>query len=176
MTNSGLIVFLPLVGAVLGGVVGAIGSAWANSRYRDREAKKAEDRDRYGLLLLIHAELHHNEFILIELIDNPGKPQLDTYWNFQTDTWTSSRVRLAQLLSIDHITALANYYSWLESFADILNDDRMPFDEKFDEVQGFASFTLHFSNVAKQFGAGYIFDSADFEPASQNTFARAHRP
>jgi hypothetical protein len=172
MTSSGLIVFLlPLVGAIAGGIVGA----WANSWYRDRENKKAEDRDRYALLLLIHAELDHNEFILLELIDDPGTPQLEAISSFQTDTWSSCRVRLAQLLPKDHIAALANYYSWIDTFAGVLNDDRMPFDEKIDEAQGFASFTLHFSNIAKKLGARYIFDSLDSEPAAHGAFARVHR-
>ena len=62
-TNSGLIVFLPLVGAILGGIVGAVGGAWANSWYRDREAKKVEDRERVALLILLQrlaVELVHN--------------------------------------------------------------------------------------------------------------------
>jgi hypothetical protein len=160
MTDSALIVFLPLVGAVVGAIVGA----WANSWYRDREAKKAEDRDRYGLLLLMHAELHHNEFLLLSLKGDPSEPELDTFSNFQTNTWISSRVRLAQLLSKDHITALATYYSWLETFSDVLNDKRMPFDEKIDEVKGFVSGTLYFSDAAKRFGAKYIFDDLGFDP------------
>ena len=161
MTTSGLIVFLPLVGAILGAVVGAFCGAWVNSWYRDREAKNAEDRERYGLLLLINAELHHDEFILIELIDDPDKAQLDTHWSFPTDTWTGSKVRLVQLLPKDHFTALANYYSWLDTYADVWHDDRMSFDERIDEAKGFVSFTLLSSNAAKQLGAKYISDDPD---------------
>jgi hypothetical protein len=150
---------------MIGAVVGAIVGAWANSWHRGREAKKAEDQDRYALLLLMHAELHHNEFILIELIDDAGRPLLDASFKFQTDTWINSRVRLAQLLSKDHILALAAYYSWLDTFSEVLNDNQMPLNEKIEEVQGFAAFTLHFSNVAKQFGARYISDDPDFDPA-----------
>lgn len=76
--SPGLIVFLPLVAAFVGAIIGA----WANSWYRNREAKKAEDRERDGLLLLIHAELHHNVSLLMALVDNPDEPTLKTYSNF----------------------------------------------------------------------------------------------
>src|SRR3712207_3297022 len=55
--NTGLIVFLPLIGAILGGIIGAVGGAYANSRYRDQEVKKTEDRELNALLLLIDAEV-----------------------------------------------------------------------------------------------------------------------
>lgn len=41
----------------------------------------------------------------------------------------------------------------------------MRFDEKIDEVRGFASGTPCFSDAAKWFGAKYIFDDLSFDPA-----------
>ncbi len=56
MTDSGLIVLLPLVGA--------IGGAWANSWYRNREAKKAQEQETKALLILIDQEMRVNAVIL----------------------------------------------------------------------------------------------------------------
>ena len=66
-TNSGLIVFLPLVGAIVGGIVGA----WANSWYRNREDKKAQQQKCKGLLLLICHEVLWNNIALHDADDQP---------------------------------------------------------------------------------------------------------
>ena len=172
MTNSGLIVFLPLVGAILGGIVGAVGGAWANSWYRDREAKKAEIRERNGLLLLIHAELHHNLHLLMALGDEPDEARLAGFTNFQAEAWTSSRVRLTQLLPKDHIAALATYYSKWQSMTDLLNDPSIPLPEKLIEVVGYAELLQKYSDTAMRLGTTYIFDDPNFEPTHHDAFIR----
>lgn len=37
-------------------------------------------RDRHGMLLLMYAELHHNEFLLLSLKDAPSEPAGDRYF------------------------------------------------------------------------------------------------
>jgi hypothetical protein len=59
----GWIVFLPLVGAILGAVIGA----WANYKYREQEAKKAEECERDGLMRLIAAEVIVNRGVFDQL-------------------------------------------------------------------------------------------------------------
>lgn len=123
MTNSGLIVFLPLVAAFVGAIVGA----FANGLYRDWQDKKAKDRERDGLLLLIHAELHFNEVLLALLNESPRRTEgliKDPYFKIiQTETWTSSRVPLAELLNWDHMAALVMYYQSVEN---VLANMRFP--------------------------------------------------
>ena len=64
MTVSGLLIFLPILSAIIG--------AWANSWYRNREAKKAEDREREGLLRIIDAEVYENNRLLKHMIAEPN--------------------------------------------------------------------------------------------------------
>jgi len=66
-SNSVLIVFLPLIGAVVGGIVGA----WANSWYRGQEAQKADDRERESLLRIIDAEVYENMRLLKDMRTDP---------------------------------------------------------------------------------------------------------
>jgi hypothetical protein len=101
-TSSGLIVILPLVGAVVGGIVGA----WANSWYRDKEARKLREQEREGLLRLIHAEIRSNDDVL-----ESGKTYRDIASNLRTDVWDESKIKLAQLLPSDHIDLLNRYYN-----------------------------------------------------------------
>ncbi len=67
MTVSGLLIFLPILSAFVGAIIGA----WANSWYRNREAKKAEDREREGLLRIIDAEVYENNRLLKDMIAEP---------------------------------------------------------------------------------------------------------
>ena len=53
MTLSGLVIILPLVGAIVGGFAGAV----ATGLVRAWQDRKARDREREGLLLLIDAEV-----------------------------------------------------------------------------------------------------------------------
>ena len=120
-TNPGLIVFLPLVGAILGGIVGA----WAHSWYRDREAKKAEDRERMGLMSLIHAEVDVNDSFL-DLAEDPkvppgyGWPDDALASSLETSVWDQSQTRLAQLLPTGEVMAILNYYAALKMTRDDL--------------------------------------------------------
>ncbi len=115
MKDSALIVFLPLVGAVLGAIVGALANGW----YRDREAKKAEDREREGLLRLIDLEVQYNKLQLH--IGIKGEARLFDLLSINkpsTDIWDRSAVRLTQLLTPIEASALAVYY---KEIAKILN-------------------------------------------------------
>jgi hypothetical protein len=113
MTNSALIVFLPLVGATLGAVVGGFVGAWANSWYRNREAKKAEDEERIGLLRLIDAEIFLNEIILTDFHANPDDDSLTGMNALRTNYWDSANIRLAQLMPADFTKGLVHYYDYI---------------------------------------------------------------
>ncbi len=106
MTNSGLIVFLPLVTAFVGAIIGA----WANSWYRNREVKTALKEEGKGLLIVISAEIQYNTRLL-GLI-HEGKPSA-TIQNLRMDTWDETQVRFAQLFPADYTVQIANYYSVL---------------------------------------------------------------
>jgi hypothetical protein len=106
MTNSGLIVFLPLVGAILGAVIGGFVGAYANSRSRDREVKKADDRECKGLLYLVDGELYFNETRLTRLKDDPRFIIWTSLGNLRSDNWDSGKARLAQLVAPDHMKIL----------------------------------------------------------------------
>jgi hypothetical protein len=83
-SNSVLIVFLPLIGAVVGGVVGA----WANSWYRGREARKADDRERESLLRIIDAEVYENMRLLKDMRTDPGiSEKYPSRAALSTDVW-----------------------------------------------------------------------------------------
>jgi hypothetical protein len=115
-TSSGLIVFLPLVAAFVGAIIGA----YANSWYRDREAKKAEDRERKGLLSLISAEVDINN----RLLDGKQLEDLEedqsVKWSFniasslETSAWDQSQTRLAQLLYRGDLHHIVHYYTVLK--------------------------------------------------------------
>jgi hypothetical protein len=111
MTDSALIVFLPLVGAVVGAVFGA----FANGLYRDWQDKKARDREREGLMLLIGAEIAGHQEAFKDAHIRKGILGRNT---FSTEVWDESRVRLAQLLSTDHMTAVTRYYAELVKVRD----------------------------------------------------------
>jgi hypothetical protein len=83
-SNSVLIVFLPLIGAVVGGVVGA----WANSWYRGREAQKADDRERESLLRIIDAEVYENMRLLKDMRTDPDiSEKYPSRAALSTDVW-----------------------------------------------------------------------------------------
>ena len=109
MQGSALVDFLPLFGAALGAIAALIGAflgAYANSWYRDREAKKAEDRELRGMMTLVFAEYGDNDGLLKLLMGEPSLMQVRSFTNLQTAVWDDSKVRLAQLLPSDHVTAL----------------------------------------------------------------------
>ena len=127
MTNSGLIVFLPLVGAILGGIVGAVGGAWANSWYRDREAKKIEDREFEGLLHLLDLEMGANQAALATFEEDPAT-MTHSPAKLRTEAWDSARVRIVQLLQDkEEFRKIATYYHNIQ-----LADDVIVFDPATD--------------------------------------------
>jgi hypothetical protein len=155
MTNSGLIVFLPLVGAILGGIVGAVGGAWANSWYRDREAKKAEDQERKGLLSLINAEVVEH---WITFFVKP--PPAAIAAQLSTDNWDRSKTRLAQLLPANDIFVLVSYYSQINL---IRNQCRSLADaEDTEGVEDFISKAEAQTNEVLKVTSNYVDDPMSF--------------
>jgi hypothetical protein len=106
MTNTGLIVFLPLVGAVVGAVFGA----FANGLYRDWQDKKARDREREGLVRLIAAEVATNNAAFTTLT-KAANIELDLRTAVRTTVWDESKVSLAQLMPANYIAQLTEYYT-----------------------------------------------------------------
>jgi hypothetical protein len=104
MSKSGLIAVLPLVAASL---VGAIIGAVANGLYRDWQDKKAQKRERNGLLMLIYYEVNFNDSGLKSATPYPTKIIADT---LRTDAWDKAQAKLAQELPIDYVQQLAHYY------------------------------------------------------------------
>lgn len=128
-TSSGLIVLLPLAGAVLGGIVGA----WANSLYRQWEAKKAEDRERESLLRIIDAEIYENMAVLKDMRREPDiSEKYPSRAALSTDAWDQSWASLSRLLSKDqdHIFAMVRHYASVRRISAVLSDPDAPLSAK----------------------------------------------
>jgi gas vesicle protein len=109
---SGWTILLPLVGAVVGGIVGA----WANSWYRDKEAKKARDEECERLLILLSDEVATNNLAFdLFLKERVVQPEFDNRTNVAANlhsaVWDESKARLAQLLIPGiYLATVASYY------------------------------------------------------------------
>jgi hypothetical protein len=125
-SNSGLLVFLPLIGTVIGAIIALIaaflGARW-NSRYRSREAKKARDEELEGLLILLSIEVARNNRVLGRFIkqrEQPDAPQFPdnrvrVAADLQSAVWDESKVRLAQLrIPGTYLSTVALYYEHIE--------------------------------------------------------------
>ena len=107
---SGLIVFLPVVSAFVGAIIGA----WMNSLFRNRELKKARDEEREGLLILLSEEVHTNNRILetfLKELAPPDENRANVAATVHSEVWDESRVRLAQLIPAWFLSMLATYYT-----------------------------------------------------------------
>jgi hypothetical protein len=104
MTNSDLIIFLPLVGAILG--------AWANGLYRDWQDKKARRRERVGLLTLIFYEVDFNDSGLKVATLGPARTIIAH--NLRTDAWDEAQSKLAPELPFEYLRQLAHYYGQIK--------------------------------------------------------------
>ena len=126
MTGTDLIVFLPLIAAIGGAIVGGFVGAWANNLYRDREAKKAWDRERDGLRLLVDDEISHNRGILARFTWEPADLlNAEEVYGLSMDAWQDARVRLAQLADEEHFALFADYYRGLQDLSNlVLNRER----------------------------------------------------
>lgn len=145
MSDSSLIVFLPLIGAILGAVVGGFVGAYANSWYRDREAKKARDQELKGLTLLLFTEVGHNEALLKMHEGHPNTEHIFPLTGLKTDIWVSSRVRLAQLLTNEHTSALVSYYRTINDILETVNNGALH-----DEIK--TKFILQDAEKAQKYG------------------------
>jgi hypothetical protein len=116
---SGLIVFLPLLTAFVGGIVGA----WMNSLFRNKEAKKARKEELEGLLILLSIEVARNNRVFGRFIkqrEQPDAPQFPDNRarvadDLQSAVWDESKVRLAQLrIPGTYLSTVALYYEHIE--------------------------------------------------------------
>jgi hypothetical protein len=152
-TNSGLIVLLPLVGAVVGAIVGA----GANSWYRNREEKKAQRRELRGLMTLVAAEHAHHYPTLRLLASEPSLVDARSVTNLQTAVWDDTKVKLALLLSTDRVVALVRYYDQIQSILDNLKDEEMPPERKRDIVTTNAEQAEKYSEEAFAYSGKSVF-------------------
>ena len=134
ITGSEWIVLLPLVGAIAGGFRGA----WANSRFRGREAKKAEKEERNSLVFLIDTEVGFN---VMRLGGASKGPPSNVIPHLRTDFWDASQARLAHLLPTGDMKVLAPYYEqirMLKELDDIAakDDPRQLSDSEWTPMQG----------------------------------------
>jgi len=120
MSGSGLLVFLPLVAAIVGAIIGAYANGW----YRDRQDKKAREREREGLLRIIDAELYENIRLLRGIAKNADLAKYPSQSHMSTDAWNQSRARLGEFLSEDrdHIFALNRHYTLVVRIRATLED------------------------------------------------------
>jgi hypothetical protein len=149
--------FLSLAGAILGGCIAAIIGAWANSRLRDREAKKAEDRERKGLMSLIFAEYGNNYPTLRLLANEPSLLDDRTLTNLQTAVWDDTKVRLALLLPRDAVIALVLYYGQIQSTLDNIKDEEMIPEIKRIMVSASAEQAIKYGKAAMKYSSKYLF-------------------
>jgi hypothetical protein len=103
---TGWIVLPPLIGAIAGGFVGA----WANSRFKNREVRRAEDEERNSLLFLIDTEVDFIALYALYLEAVSKGPPSGVIPDLRTDVWDTSRARLARLLPIGDMKKLAPYF------------------------------------------------------------------
>jgi hypothetical protein len=117
VANSGLIVFLPLVSAFVGAIIGA----YANSWYRNREAEKARDEEREGLLILLSIEVAgYNRLFETFLERRVSMSDIDDRAGvatvLQSTVWDESKVRLAQLqMPGTYLETVAHYYARIDA-------------------------------------------------------------
>jgi hypothetical protein len=91
MSGSGLLVFLPLLAAIVSTLIGAYANGW----YRDRQDKKAREREREGLLRIIDPELYENIRLLRGIEKNADLAKYPSQSHVSTDAWNQSRARVA---------------------------------------------------------------------------------
>ena len=131
MTRSELVIFLPLVGAI----VGAVGGALANGLYRSWEAQQAEGRELRGLLLLISFEIFDNNMLLHDDEDDElSLLGVLSIGRLRTDNWDRSAARLTQLLPPLDVQTLAVYYSHIAEMQATVDSPSTPRDESVEAL------------------------------------------
>jgi hypothetical protein len=116
-------------------VISAFGGAWANSLYRDQEAKKAEDRELRGLLILIDWEiLDNNKRLHDDEGDEISLFAVLAIDRLRTESWDRSAARLTQLLPPLHVHALAAYYNQMAEIQSIAESPATPRDESVEAM------------------------------------------
>jgi hypothetical protein len=120
MSGSGLLVFLPLLAAIVSTLIGAYANGW----YRDRQDKKAREREREGLLRIIDPELYENIRLLRGIEKNADLAKYPSQSHVSTDAWNQSRARLGEFLfeDQDYIFALNRHYALVVRIGATLED------------------------------------------------------
>jgi hypothetical protein len=94
------------IGDVILIFISAFGGAWANSRFRGREAKKAEKEERNNLVFLIDTEVGFNAMRLGGV--SKGLPFERYSPSAYRYVWDASQARLAHLLPTGDMKVLAS--------------------------------------------------------------------
>jgi hypothetical protein len=116
-------------------IISAFGGAWANSWYRDQEAKKAEDRELRGLLILIDWEiLNNNKRLHDEEGDEISLFAVLAIDRLRTESWDRSAARLTQLLPPLHVHALSAYYGHIADIQAAIESPVTPRDESVEAM------------------------------------------
>jgi hypothetical protein len=154
VANTSLIVFLPVVSAFLGAIIGA----WANSWYRNREAEKARDEEREGLLILLSIEVANNNRLFKGFLQHrDDDPNIDERATIaaalQSAAWDESKVRFAQLLiSRTYLEDAARYYMRIQIVRLEWTEPRWPLSEDDEER----------ARSIREDGMGIIRDAQDY--------------
>lgn len=116
----GWIVFLPLIGVIVGAVATGLVRAYQDWMGRRRERK--------GLLRIIDAEVYENNEVLKEMITDPDLAEQypSRRAALSANAWQQSRARLAQLLRPDHIKSLVAHYASISRIMATLGDRNVP--------------------------------------------------
>lgn len=116
-------------------IISAFGGAWANSWQRDQEAKKAEDRELRGLLVLIDWEiLNNNKRLHDDEGDEISLFAVLAIDGLRTESWDRSAARLTQLLPPLHVHALSAYYSQITEIQAAIESPVTPREEWVDAM------------------------------------------
>jgi len=168
-----------LIGAVVGGVIGA----WANSWWREREANKARERELKGIAYLLSAEHAYNASRMGVFSKDADFLTLSSFTDLQMGAWESSRARVAQLLptlkvaeheqEVGFLTALTWYYTEIQSIQAIIEDDELTNDQKKELMSGHVEAAEKYGKAAMLFAGEYLFKGHPDDAAEyQNLFSR----
>ena len=115
--------------SLLSGGIGGVLVLLLSIAYSGWEAKKAEDREREGLLRMIDAEVYENDRLLKDMIAEPHiADKYPSRAALNTAVWDDSRIRLSQLLATDqaHIVHLTRHYAVVGRIRALLGDPDAP--------------------------------------------------
>ncbi len=137
------------VGVLLSGLAGALSVFFLGVV---REWRR-EDQERRGMLRLLLAEIEHNAEVIRTIADRRGDRTMD--WVSSPDlplmkaaTWHEVRGRAAELLPVELMGVLNDYYSPLETLLTLLRFQDLTNDHADRELRGFIAEQLPNKRVA----------------------------